>query len=125
MGSFVEMNYILQISKEQGFPSGLDIEQHIAKRYLLEQFSNYVFEFKNKSGIRVYHAPPVKNFLVENVNGKWIYWGLVHILEITHDYVNRQTSGKFKVIYLNTPEEMKHAHDLIDRNLDTNFFVGQ
>jgi hypothetical protein len=67
--------------------------------------------------------PPVRNFLVENRNGKWIYWGLIHIIEAHHDYVNKTTSGKFKIIYINTPEEMKKAHDLIDRNKETNYFT--
>ncbi len=84
-------------------------------------FEGRVFEFKNKDGIRVYHAPPVRVFLVENRNGKWIYWGLVHVLEVVHDQVARTTSGKFRIIYLYTPEEMRKAHDLIDRNPETRF----
>lgn len=47
---------------------------------------------------------PDRNFLVQNINGKWLYWGLVHIIEIVHDYVNQTTSGKFKIIYINTRE---------------------
>ena len=39
--------------------------------------------------------------LFENRDGKWIYWGLVHIIETTCDYVNKTTSGKFKIIYIN------------------------
>ena len=122
MGSFIEMNDTLQISKAQGFPVELDVETHISKQYSIEPFQNKIFEFHSKSGIRVYHAPPVRNFLVENIAGKWVYWGLVHMLEIRHDYVHQQTSGKFKLIYLNSPEEMKQAHNLIDQNLDTNYF---
>ena len=122
MGSFIEMNDTLQIGKEQGFPLELEIEKHIIAPYSLESFANKIFEFYGKSGIRVYHAPPVRNFLVENLNGKWIYWGLVHILEICHDYLKKETSGKFRLIYLNSPEEMKQAHDLIDRNTETNYF---
>lgn len=53
-----------------------------------------------------------------------MYWGLIHITEIEHDYVNSTTSGKFKIIYINTPEEMKVAFDLIDRNPDTNYFAS-
>jgi hypothetical protein len=66
--------------------------------------------------------PPVRCFLVEDIDKMWLYWGLCHILEITHDYVNKVTSGKFKIIYLNTPEEMKQAFNLIDRNPDTGYF---
>ena len=50
------------------------------------------------------------------------YWGLCHIVEIKHDYINQITSGKHKIIYLNYPEEMKIAHKLIDRNPETNYF---
>lgn len=121
MGSYVENNDTLQITKEQGFPKELDWKQHIVKPYVAEQFKDKVFEFKNKPNIRNYHMPPVRNFLVENVNGKWIYWGLVHVLEVNHDYINKTTSGKFKIIYINSPEEMKLAHSIIDRNSETYF----
>lgn len=121
MGSYVEINDTLQITKEQGFPKELDWKQHIVKPYDAEQFKDKVFEFKNKPNIRNYHMPPVRNFLVENVNGKWIYWGLVHILEVNHDYINKTTSGKFKITYINSPEEMKLAHSIIDRNSETYF----
>lgn len=56
-------------------------------------------------------------------DGKWLYRGLIHVLEIKHDYINQTTSGKYKIIYINTPEEMKYAHRLIDRNPDTDFFT--
>ena len=121
MGSYVEINDTLQITKEQGFPKELDWKQHIVKPYDAEQFKDKVFEFKNKPNIRNYHMPPVRNFLVENINGKWIYWGLVHILEVKHDYINKVTSGKFKIKYINSPEEMKSAHNIIDRNSETYF----
>lgn len=116
MGSIIELNDTLQITKEQGFPEELNLEFHLKKPFTEKDFKKRIFEFKNKSGIRVYKSPPVRNFLVENRNGKWIYWGLVHILEIRHDYVNKTTSGKFKIIYIYTPEEMKKAYDLIDRD---------
>lgn len=122
MGSLIEINDTLQISKEQGFPQELDYATHLKKAFSAKDFEGRVFEFKNKSNIRIYKAPPVRNFLVENINGKWLYWGLVHIIEITLDYEKKMTSGKFKIIYINTPEEMKAAHQLIDRNPETNYF---
>ena len=122
MGSIIEINDTLQLTREQGFPAALDLETHLKVPYKAENFDGKVFEFKNKPSVRVYKAPPVRNFLVENKKGKWIYWGLVHILEITHDYENKSTSGKFKIIYLYTPDEMRKAHDLIDRNKETEFF---
>ncbi len=122
MGSFIEINDTLQLTKEQGFPTELNLERHLKKPYTAKDFEGKTFEFKDKPSVRLYKMPPVRNFLVENRNGKWIYWGLVHILEVRHDYINKTTSGKFKIIYLNTSEEMKKAHELIDRNKETQFF---
>lgn len=121
MGSIITLNDTLQISREQGFPSELDYDKHQGDPLKAEDFKDRIFEFKDKSGIRVYQAPPVRNFLVENRNGKWIYWGLVHVTEVNHDNVKKITSGKFKIIYIYTPEEMAKAHDLIDRNPETRF----
>lgn len=122
MGTIIETNDTLQITKEQGFPLELDLDVHLKNPYTADNFTEKLFEFKNKPKIRIYHQPPVRNFLVENKDGKWIYWGLIHIVEVTHDYENKTTSGKFKIIYINTPEEMKLAHMIIDRNPETNYF---
>ena len=122
MGSIIEINDTLQINKEQGFPKELSLGIHLKKPLNAEDFKDRIFEFKNKPGIRLYKIPPVRNFLVENRNKKWIYWGLIHILEIHHDYRANTTSGKFKLIYIYTPEEMKKAHELVDRNKETQFF---
>src|SRR3989344_3154707 len=122
MGSFIETNDTLQITKEQGFPLELILDAHIKKPFTTEDFADRIFEFKDKKDIRIYQAPPVRNFFVENINGKWVYWGLVHILEIKHDYINKTTSGKFKIIYINTPEEMKKAFKLIDQRPEFNYF---
>ena len=123
MGSIFEINDSLVITREQGFPKELVLALHLKKPFAVSNFSKKVFEFKNKKGIRIYQAPPVRVFLVEKTEeGKWIYWGLVHILEITHDYENKITSGKFKIIHINTPEEMKQAHKLIDSDHKTRYF---
>ena len=121
MGSYVEINDTLQLTKEQGFPEELNWKQHLIKPYTAEQFEGKIFEFKNKPNIRNYQMPPVRCFLVENIEGKWLYWGLVHVLEVKHNYIDKLTSGKFKIIYINKPEEMEIAHNLIDRNKDTFF----
>ena len=123
MGTYIEINDTLQLTIEQGFPKELILEEHEKNNFKLENFSDRIFEFKNKKGIRLFKAPPVRNFLVENRNGKWIYWGLCHIIETTCDYANKITSGKFRLIYINTPEEIRKDHDLIDRNQETNYFT--
>ncbi len=122
MGSFFEINDTLQLTREQGFPVELDIARHLLSPIELSEFTKRVFEFKNKKDVRIYQATPTRNFLVENRAGKWIYWGLCEILEITQDYVNKTTSGKFKITYINSPAEMKKAFDLIDRRLEFNHF---
>lgn len=122
MGTYIETNDTLQITAEQGFPVELNFEKHLKTAFRSEDFSGRVFEFKNKPDIRLYHVPPVRNFLVENRDGRWIYWGLIHILSTSHDYEKKTTSGKFRIIYLYNPDEMRKAHELIDRNKDTQFF---
>jgi len=122
MGSFIEINDTLQLTKAQGFPSELSLEKHVEKPYSLDEFKDKIFAFQGKQDIRIYKIPPVRNFLVENREGKWIYWGQVHILEVTCDYVNKTTSGKFKIIRINTPEEMKTAFAVIDSRPGMNYF---
>jgi hypothetical protein len=121
MGSLIEINDTLQISIEQGFPKELNYEQHTFMPFMAKDFTDRIFEFKNKPKVRIYKLPPVRNFLVQNINGKWLYWGLIHIIEIKHDNIEQTTSGKFKIIYIYSPEEMKQAHKLIDRHKSTDF----
>lgn len=122
MGSFIETNDTLQITTEQWFPEILNLETHLHTPYQAKDFEWKIFEFHNKPKIRIYHAPPVRNFLVENRAGKWIYWGLIHVLEENHDMEHLTTSWKYKILYIYTPEEMKIAHKLIDRNPETDYF---
>lgn len=123
MGSLIEINDTLRISKEQGFPAELDLETHIEKPYALDSVKGKVFSFNGKAKIRVYKIPPVRNFLVENIDGKWVYWGLCYILSIHHDYEKEETSGTFKIVQLNTPDEMEEMFKLTHyTNQDQNYF---
>lgn len=122
MGSMIEINDTLQITSEQGFPKELDLERHLKAPFTAEDFKDKIFEFYNKPNIRIYQVPPIRNFFAENRNGKWIYWGLIHIVELKYDYEKKMTSGKFRIVYINTPDEMKKAHELTDRYKETNFF---
>lgn len=123
MGSFIEINDTLRITKEQGFPAELDIEQHLKTPYTIEDVKDKIFEFTAKPKIRVYKIPPVRNFLAEDLSGKWIYWGLVFITEVHHDYEKQETYGKFKIVRLNTPDEMKEMFKLTHFNKpDENYF---
>lgn len=112
MGSFIEINDTLKITIAQGFPAELDLGKHLLEPYSLESVADRVFNFHAKPDIRLYKVPPVRNFLVQELDGKWIYWGLCYIQSIELDYVNRTTAGTFKIIRLNTPAEMKEMFKL-------------
>lgn len=123
MGSFNEMNDTLQLTREQGFPAELGLEQHLKQPIGLAAVQDKVFEFTGKPSIRNFHQPPVRVFLAQNIDGKWVYWGQVHILEITHDYMAKTTSGKYKIVRLNTPGEMRQMFDLTDGRSEMNYFA--
>lgn len=114
MGSLVELNDTLQISREQGFPAVLDFETHKSSPYSASDFKDKIFAFQGKKDIRNYQQPPVRCFLVENANGEWLYWGQAFIQSITHDYNEKTTSGTYKIVRIYTPDEMVRAKDLIE-----------
>jgi len=62
MGSFVEINDTLQLTKEQGFPQELDLEKHLKNPYAAKDFENKVFEFPISSGL--YNWTPTGEFWV-------------------------------------------------------------
>ena len=112
MGSYIEFNDTLQITTEQGFPKELVLEKHFEKPFTIEDFKNKVFEFKDKPNMRLYHPAPIRVFLVHNINGKWLYWGKAHIIEQTIHADTKTTSGKFKIIQIYNPEDMKLKNKL-------------
>ena len=122
MGSFIEINDTLRITAEQGFPAYLDVNKHLNNPYELEDVIDKVFKFQSKPDIRLYKVPPVRNFLVQEIDGKWLYWGLCFIESIHHDYLMKETSGTFRIIRLNTPDEMKQAFELVDTRPELNYF---
>ncbi|HLC36861.1 MAG TPA: hypothetical protein VJK05_04625 [archaeon] len=107
MGSFIELNDTLQITKEQGFPVDiLDLKTHRKNPIKLEEVKDKIFEFHDKAKARIYHHSPVRCFLVQNIEGKWIYWGTILILEQTikgDSKENHSTSGKYKIIQIYEP----------------------
>jgi hypothetical protein len=124
MGSYIEINDTLRINKEQGFPAELDLETHLKSPYQLKDVENKVFHFTSKPSIRIYKIPPIRNFLAEEIGDRWVYWGLCYVLEVTHDYEKEETSGSFKIIRLNTPDEMKEMFKLIHfANPELNYFT--
>lgn len=109
MGSLIEFNDTLQISLEQGFPvETLNVEKHHQTPTQFNSIKDKIFEFKNKCGARIFHTPPTRCFLVQNLNGKWIHWGKIEIIEQTiscHPDNSLTTSGKFKIIELYSPDQ--------------------
>jgi hypothetical protein len=107
MGSFIELNDTLQITASQGFPVKiLNLKKHRAKPIDFKKIKNKIFSFHDKPNPRIYHLPPCRCFLVENINGKWLYWGKILMLEQTIKGANpnaQTTSGKYKIIALYDP----------------------
>jgi hypothetical protein len=122
MGSYIELNDTLQITKKQGFPRELKIKKHLQTPYRLKEFRNKVFEFKGKQNIRIFHAPPVRVFFAQNIKGIWLYWGLVEILELKLNMVKKTTSGKYKIVKIFTPVEMKQAEGILHNLNDKTYF---
>jgi hypothetical protein len=122
MGSIVEINDTLQITTAQGFPKILNIKKHLTKPFKTSDFKGKIFEFKNKDKIRIYHTPPVRVFFAQNINDIWLYWGLVEILELKLDMVKKTTSGKYKIIKIFTPDEMKSAEKILHNQNDKSYF---
>jgi len=107
MGSPIEINDTLKISKERGFPRDLTLEEYV-KNYsgALETLSERDFEFWNV-GERLYNRPPTRVFLVEEIAGKWLYWGHAHITKQT--IVPERTEGTFRIVKLYDPEYQRLA----------------
>jgi len=107
MGNFIEFNDTLQITTAQGFPEELlNIKKHKKDPITLAQVEKKVFSFCNKENARHFHTPPTRCFLVHNINGKWLYWGKIMVLEQTitsSEEGKSYTSGKYKIIQIYKP----------------------
>ena len=126
MWSYIELNDTLQITAKQGFPTKIfDLEKHQKNPVQLSDVAWKVFSWKDKKNARVYHVPPCRNFLVENRNGKWIYWGHIEILSQTMQYDEESwesyTSGTYKVIRVYTPEQQRSRGET-ETSLGKNYF---
>lgn len=125
MGSLIENNDTLQLTREQGFPAELDMDKHPGLTpYTASDFVGKVFQFRQKPRIRNYHQPPVRTFLAEcRPNGKWVYWGRIQVLSEAHDFEKQTTSGVFRILYIFAPDEMtKYAHRMLDGRPEMDYF---
>ena len=122
MGSTIRTNDTLQITASQGFPAELDLERHRKSPLNGAQFENRAFSFRDKEEIRNFQQPPVKNFLVENRKGKHIYWGLITMLSVKHDYVGQVTAGQYQIHTLYSYDEMKIAARMLGLDPQLDYF---
>ena len=56
MGSIIETNDTLQLTREQGFPAALDLEIHLKTPYKTKDFGDRIFEFKLLPPKNYYYA---------------------------------------------------------------------
>ncbi len=101
MGSKIEFNDTLKLSKERGFPADLRLEDHVANPGNSRRFLQQEFPFWN-AGERLYHRPPTRVWLVEEIEGRWLYWGHAIITEQT--IKDGRTEGKYRLIMVYTPD---------------------
>ena len=115
MGSFIEINDTLQLTKEQGFPIEIfNLERHRKNPITLQEVSGKIFKFKNKPSARVFQIDPTRVFLAHNIDGKWLFWGHVLIQSQTiekkltnkgtWDGTSWKTSGTYKIIDVYSPD---------------------
>jgi hypothetical protein len=115
MGSFLEINDTLQITAEQGFPADiLDLQKHTVTPITLNDVKDRTFSFSNKTSARIFQLDPVRVYFVQNINGKWLFWGKIVIISQTISQNKGATgepawvtSGSYKIIDLYEPEYMR------------------
>lgn len=91
MGTQIEINDTLNLTKEQGFPGDLlSLEKHLHAPVSASKLEGRSFEFSLKEDARIFHLDPVRVFLVENIGGKWLFWG--HAL-IQRQEIRKRNSG--------------------------------
>ena len=106
MGSHIEINDLLKISKERGFPAELRLEDHVQDYLQSNRFLGQEFTFWN-NGERLYNRAPTRVFLVEEIEGKWLYWG--HVLVTEQTIKAGKTEGKYQITKLYNPDYQRLA----------------
>ncbi len=101
MGSIIKLNDTLKISRERGFPADLRLEDHVADPEASRRFLGREFSFWNDEE-RLYHRPDTRVWLVEDIAGKWLYWG--HVLITEQTIKPGRTEGKSRIILVYTPD---------------------
>ncbi len=132
MGTMIEVNDTLQLTAEQGFPAKLlDREKHCKKPVRPEAVAGRIFKFHDKPVRRIFQLDPVRVYFVQNIGGKWLFWGHVFIQSLTiakrlapdgswkeDDWV---TSGTFLITEIYEPDYQKEF-TLREAPADRNYF---
>ncbi|MDR3613417.1 MAG: hypothetical protein P4L53_07615 [Candidatus Obscuribacterales bacterium] len=118
MGTKIEFNDTLVLTAEQGFPADiLNLNEHLKNPILAETLKDKVFSF-HKDEARFFHIDPVRVFLVQNIDGKWLHWGHVLIQSQTIEKVIAAdgrwcqewlTSGTFKVVKIHDSDYQRQV----------------
>lgn len=117
MGSNIEINDTLQLTETQGFPSDvLSLEKHLKNAISAEALKGKEFHFV-KEDARVFHLDPCRVFLVENIDGKWLFWGhaLIQKQEVRKTNAGDnwagtwETSGTYIIDKIYPPEFQREA----------------
>lgn len=108
MGSTLEINDTLQLTRAQGFPGDvLDFETHRRTPITAHSLAGRLFAFHGKEGVRYFHTDPVRVYLVENIDGKWRFWGkaLVQSFTVAKDAEGRwATAGTYTIAEVFAPD---------------------
>ncbi|PIZ29959.1 MAG: hypothetical protein COY40_05770 [Alphaproteobacteria bacterium CG_4_10_14_0_8_um_filter_53_9] len=122
MGGKLITNDTLQMTRAQGFPAEFDLQKHLVTPYAPDYLKGKIFQF-TKPDLRFYQTYGIRVFLVENIDGKWVYWGMIYIRNITLDYIQNTTSGEFEILEIFSPERMKQAFSIRDARPDFDYFL--
>jgi len=112
MGSLVEINDTLEITVEQGFPNDIfDLSKHIVTPVTIKDVGDRLFNFHDKPDRHIYQFDPVRVFLLQSINGRWLFWGKAYIQSQTISKTfgsdgswTWTTSGTYKVIEVYEPD---------------------
>ena len=111
MGSVIEIKDTLKISKREGFPMKLDLERHVSDPEFSRDVVGEPFKFfkdvfrEEENGNEPYpryHDDSARVFLVEDINGKWLYWGNAVIESQTVG--NSRVEGVYRITKVYQPD---------------------
>ncbi len=106
MGSEVEFKDILKLTTEEGFPGSLSLNRHIRNPDSARDLVGLAFNFRKRrkpgEAPAIYHDEYGKTILVQDVDGKWLFWGHAAVTELTR--TPEYMSGKAEVRQIYHPE---------------------